>query len=63
MSHDVFLSYPHANTEAAKPLVDALGKLGVAVWFDEREIGDAQPITASIIEGLIPRATPSRQGR
>jgi hypothetical protein len=52
MPYDIFLSYPHTDTKAVAPLVDALRKLGVAVWFDEHEIGDAQAITASIIEGL-----------
>jgi len=52
MPYDIFLSYPHADTKAVALLVNALRKLGVAVWFDEHEIGDAQAITASIIEGL-----------
>ncbi|WP_448204975.1 TIR domain-containing protein [Azospirillum sp. sgz302134] len=50
--HDLFLSYPHADALLVRPLVEELKRLGLTVWFDEREIGDSDAITRSIVEGL-----------
>ncbi|KAA0578513.1 tetratricopeptide repeat protein [Azospirillum sp. B21] len=50
--NDLFVSYPHADAEMARPLVEELKRLGLSVWFDEREIGDTDAITRSIVDGL-----------
>ena len=50
--YDLFISYPRADVALVRPLVEELGRLGLSAWFDEREIGDADAITRSIVEGL-----------
>ncbi|CBS89807.1 tetratricopeptide repeat protein [Azospirillum lipoferum] len=49
---DLFFSYPRADAERVRPLVEELRRLGLSVWFDEHEIGDSDAITRSIVEGL-----------
>ncbi|KAA0585923.1 tetratricopeptide (TPR) repeat protein [Azospirillum lipoferum] len=50
--YDLFISYPRADVALVRPLVEELGRLGLSAWVDEREIGDADAITRSIVEGL-----------
>lgn len=50
--YDLFISYPRADASLVRPLVEDLKRLGLSVWFDEQEIGDADAITRSIVEGL-----------
>lgn len=36
---DIFISYSHADREAATPIAAALGKAGLAVWWDRHLVG------------------------
>jgi hypothetical protein len=50
--HDVFVSYRHTDSVAARLLVAALESRGLAVWFDESSIGDFGSISGAASEGL-----------
>ncbi len=52
MSCDLFLSYPHKNRGAVRPIVEALRASGLAVWQDESDIRDYSSITRAIVEGI-----------
>lgn len=52
MTFDVFISYPHADADAVRPVTTALRASGVSVWFDESAIADGQSITRAVIDGL-----------
>jgi tetratricopeptide (TPR) repeat protein len=51
-SHDLFISYRRRDAERVLPLVEALARCGVSVWFDQREIQEFAPITDEIRTGL-----------
>ena len=50
--YDLFISYRRLDQARVLPLVNALQNRGLAVWFDQREIGDFAPITDEIRAGL-----------
>ena len=50
--YDVFVSYRRKDTERVLPLVEALRSRDLAIWLDQREIGDFAPITDEIRNGL-----------
>jgi tetratricopeptide (TPR) repeat protein len=50
--YDLFISYRRKDSERVRPLVDALTSRGLAVWFDQSEIGEFAPITDKIRHGL-----------
>ena len=50
--HDVFVSYRHSDSAAARLLVAALQDRGLTIWFDESSIGDFGSITAAATDGL-----------
>ncbi len=52
MPYDVFISYPHKDRDAVRPIVAALRACGLDVWQDERDIRDYEGITRAIVEGL-----------
>src|SRR5882762_7318763 len=49
---DVFVSYPHKDAEAVRPLVMALRARGLEVWFDEGDVEDFGSIQRAIEQGL-----------
>lgn len=52
MDFDLFISYRRLDAARVQPLVDALAALGLNVWLDRSAIGDFDPITDRIREGL-----------
>jgi TIR domain/Tetratricopeptide repeat len=50
--YDVFVSYRRKHTERVLPLVEALRRCDLAIWFDQSEISDFAPITDEIRNGL-----------
>ena len=51
-TYDVFVSYAHHDKPAVAPIVEALRRDGLEVWFDETHIDDFESITQSIRNGL-----------
>ena len=51
-TYDVFVSYAHHDKSAVAPIVTALRRAGLDVWFDETHIDDFESITQSIRDGL-----------
>ncbi|MBF0394880.1 MAG: tetratricopeptide repeat protein, partial [Alphaproteobacteria bacterium] len=49
---DVFLSYRRKDADHAVPLVEALKRRGLVVWWDRSDIDDAAPISRAIAEGV-----------
>ena len=52
MAYDLFISYRRLDAARVQPLADALRALGLNVWLDRSQIGDFDPITNRIREGL-----------
>jgi hypothetical protein len=48
--YDVFLSHSAKDKAVVHPLAERLRKDGLKVWFDEWEIGQAQPASASELQ-------------
>jgi tetratricopeptide (TPR) repeat protein len=52
MGYDVFISYRHVHAERVRPMVQALERRGVRVWFDETDIDDFAGITNAAAQGI-----------
>ncbi|MFZ0666588.1 MAG: tetratricopeptide repeat protein [Acidimicrobiales bacterium] len=50
--YDVFVSYRHSDAEAVRPLVSALERLGLTVWFDASSVPDFGSISEAARRGL-----------
>jgi hypothetical protein len=55
--YDAFFSYRRKDLSRARPLLEALEKVGVRVWRDEADLPDNAPITPEIRRGLAPSKT------
>ena len=53
--YDLFISYRRKDADRVLPLVEALSRKGLTVWFDQHTIGEFAPITDEIRDGLAPR--------
>jgi tetratricopeptide (TPR) repeat protein len=49
---DVFISHASDDKEVVRPLVAALTRHGLEVWFDETALGPGDSLTESVDEGL-----------
>lgn len=50
--YDIFISYRRKDAHRVQPLVEALGRQGLTLWFDQNAIEEFAPITDEIRKGL-----------
>src|SRR5262245_14612690 len=50
--YDVFISYAHRDSDAVRPIADALVAAGLRLWFDAVVDNDFKSITNAIQQGL-----------
>ena len=52
MAHDVFISYSSDDAKLAKKIFNALTKMGISVYLDEKKINWGDNITEEVMSGL-----------